>query len=404
MMCDVAIVGAGPYGLSLAAHLAAQGIGLRIFGKPLDTWRAHMPKDMHLKSEGFASSLAAPDADSTLKAYCAARGIAYADQHLPVSLTLFNEYAEWFRTRYVPMLEESLVTGLARQGDAYRVTLDTGESFTARHVVLAVGITAFANMPDEIARLPNWARSHSYEHREGFPFNGQEVAVIGGGASAVDLAALLHDCGARPTVIARREHIYFHNLPDPGEHSLLSQLQKPSSAIGPGWKSFMCVHAPLLFHAMPERLRLRATQRHLGPAPGWFMRERVIGKIPLLTGQRIDSLRADGAAVHIGLKSEGGVHELAFDHVIAATGYRPTLARIGFLDAALRDSLAAVEGTPKLSENFETTARGLYAMGPLAANAFGPLMRFMVGAEFAAPRLAAHLVHRIGARRLAQAA
>ena len=47
--CEVAVIGAGPYGLSLAAHLRARGIDYRIFGKPMDTWNAHMPKNMTLK-------------------------------------------------------------------------------------------------------------------------------------------------------------------------------------------------------------------------------------------------------------------------------------------------------------------------------------------------------------------
>ena len=103
--CDVAIIGAGPYGLSLAAHSLKAGLNVRVFGKPLSTWRSHMPAGMLLKSDGFASNLSAPDPDSTLKAYCAARGIAYDDMYRPIALSLFVEYADWFRQRYVPMLE-----------------------------------------------------------------------------------------------------------------------------------------------------------------------------------------------------------------------------------------------------------------------------------------------------------
>ena len=40
---DVAIVGAGPYGLSIAAHLRVAGVTFRIFGRPMQTWRYHMP-------------------------------------------------------------------------------------------------------------------------------------------------------------------------------------------------------------------------------------------------------------------------------------------------------------------------------------------------------------------------
>src|SRR5213079_230240 len=49
--CDVAIVGAGPYGLSAAAHLrAANGLDVRVFGEPMSFWERHMPKGMLLRS------------------------------------------------------------------------------------------------------------------------------------------------------------------------------------------------------------------------------------------------------------------------------------------------------------------------------------------------------------------
>ena len=102
---DVAIVGAGPYGLSLAAHLADAGVDFRVFGKPMSTWRAHVPKGMLLKSDGFASNLSSPDPASTLKSYCALHALPYDDRLEPVPLATFTAYADWFRKRYTPMLE-----------------------------------------------------------------------------------------------------------------------------------------------------------------------------------------------------------------------------------------------------------------------------------------------------------
>src|ERR1700760_1616078 len=85
-VCDVAIIGAGPYGLSIAAHLRAAGVDFRIFGKPMGFWRDHMPDGMHLKSEGFASSLSEPSGKFTLGAFCKERGLDYADLGSPVPL------------------------------------------------------------------------------------------------------------------------------------------------------------------------------------------------------------------------------------------------------------------------------------------------------------------------------
>lgn len=230
---DVAIVGAGPYGLSLAAHLRAAGISFRIFGKPLDTWRHHMPGGMHLKSEGFASNLAAPDSQSSLMAYCAARGFDYADRRVPVALETFNAYADWFRLRHVPMLEQQNVTALDRVGDRYTLVLEDGERVTARHVVLAVGITWFADMPASLAHLPGHLASHSYAHHDVSGFRGRDVTVLGAGASAIDLAAALADAGANVQILARARKIAFHSMPDAGEDSFLRKLHRPPQGLVP---------------------------------------------------------------------------------------------------------------------------------------------------------------------------
>lgn len=404
-ICDVAIIGAGPYGLSLAAHLAQMGVDFRIFGKTLDSWRNHMPKDMLLKSDGFASNISAPGEAGTLRAFCGARGIEYADQGKPVSLDLFSEYAGWFQRRYVPRVEETHVTGVARNGNGFSVELETGEILNAKYVVMAAGITWFAHMHPALKGLPEWAASHSYAHRDVSQFNGRDVAVLGAGASAVDLAALLADSGANVQIVARSGAVRFHAPPDAHGASLISQLKNPPTGIGPGWRSFFCANTPLLFHRLPESMRLRATRTHLGPAPGWFMRQRVEGRIPMQLGTSLLQAAAKDDRVELSLAGENGTRSTAnFDHVISATGYKPDLTKLPFLSLSLLSEIAMVENTAILSDQFETSSPGFYVTGPAAANAFGPLMRFMVGAEFAAPRIAAHLRRRLGATSMARAA
>jgi len=405
VVCDVAIIGAGPYGLSLSAHLSAAGVSHRIFGKPFDTWRNHMPKDMMLKSDGFASNLSAPSPEATLKAYCAARAIPYHDIDLPVRLDVFNEYAAWFQRRFVPQIETVHVMKVEREARHFAVWLESGERFAAKAVVMAPGVTWFAHTPTAFKALPDWAVSHAFEHRDVTQFKGRRVAVVGAGASAIDLAASLKDAGVEVDLIARAETLKFHSAPDGGDGSLLKQLQRPSSGIGPGWRSFLCAGAPLLYHRMPKAFRLRVTRRHLGPAAGWFMRARVEGKISMLLGREIMAADAADGIVALTLKDRNGaMKSICYDHVIAATGYRPDLTRLPFLPTSLVRLIDTVNSTPVLSDNFETSVPGLYATGPVAANAFGPLMRFMVGAEFAAPRLAAHLKRVFGSRASAQAA
>ena len=93
-MVETVIIGAGPYGLSIAAHLRNRGIPFRIFGRPMDSWGSHMPRGMFLKSDGFASNIYDPKGEFTLKQYCAERGINYADLGSPVALEAFTKYIE----------------------------------------------------------------------------------------------------------------------------------------------------------------------------------------------------------------------------------------------------------------------------------------------------------------------
>ena len=122
-------------------------------------------------------------------------------------------------------------------------------------------------------------------------------------------------------------------------------------------------------------------------------------------GTQVTRASAKGDHVELELADDTGKRGTAnFDHVISATGYRPDLARLPFLSLSLLSEIETVENTPVLSDQFETSAPGFYVTGPAAANSFGPLMRFMVGAEFVAPRMAAHLSRRLNTENFSQAA
>ena len=125
-MVETAIIGAGPYGLSIAAHFRSLGIPFRIFGRLMDSWRTHMPKGMHLKSDGFASNIYDPDGEFTLSRFCAERGIEYSDSGVPVRLDTFSAYGLAFKERMVPELEDKLVTRLDRLAEGFRLGLNTG--------------------------------------------------------------------------------------------------------------------------------------------------------------------------------------------------------------------------------------------------------------------------------------
>jgi thioredoxin reductase len=397
-MLNTAIIGAGPYGLSIAAHFRHRGIAFRIFGRPMDSWLAHMPKGMMLKSDGFASNIYDPESAFTLEQFCAGRGIEYAHTGVPVKIDTFTSYGLAFRDRLVPELEERIVTSIERVPNGFRLQLEDGETFEARNVVLAVGITHFDWIPENLAHLPEEFLTHSARHREVEPFRGRDVVVIGSGASALDLAGLLNEAGANVQLASRRKELVFHSQPTGKPRSAWQQLRHPQSGLGPGMRSRFYSDAPAAFHYLPESLRLKIVRRALGPSGGWFIRDKVIGKMPLHLGCTPQQAKVENGKLHLTLRAEdGGMRELITEHVIAATGYKTDLDRLRFLSPEIRAKIKSLNGTPVLSSNFESSIPGLYFAGVSAANSFGPVMRFAFGAGFAA-RTLTHALAKSAAR------
>lgn len=388
-MLDTVIVGAGPYGLSVAAYFRSLSVPYRIFGKPMDSWAHHMPKGMLLKSDGFASNICDPEKQFTLQRFCAERGIEYHDTDVPVMLQTFTDYGLAFRERMIPELEETLVNGVERTGNGFRVTLETGERVDARRVVLAIGITHFSYVPESFRNLPSDLLTHSYAHRETEPFRGHSVAVVGGGSSAIDLAGLLHEAGADVQLIARQHELVFHQRRTVGKkRSLWERIRRPQSGLGPGLMSRFCANSPLAFYRLPEKTRLNIVRTHLGPSGGWFARDMVMGKVPMLLGYNPEKAEVRNGKVHLQLRGEdGSAREVVADHVVAATGYKVDVERLKFVAPELRGKVKTINGSPILSTGFESSVPGLHFVGVAAANSFGPLMRFAYGAGFTAQRI-----------------
>jgi len=390
---DVVVIGGGPYGLSLAAHLKSRNLRFRIFGKPMHTWATQMPKGMRLKSEGFASSLSHPDGIFTLEEYCKEENIPYAQTGSPIAIETFIAYGHAFQRKFVPELEEKQVLDLRRTSAGFEIRLDDGELITSPRVVVAAGIGHFSYIPPELSELSDDQITHSSRHSSVDHFKDCEVLVLGAGASALDVCALLHGAGARVQLIARAKTVRFHDPPKP--RSLVDSLRAPLTGIGPGWKLFLYTHTPLLFHRLPRELRLKIVRNTLGPAPGWFVKEQVFGKFPFHLGFEIGkATTANGRIVLELIDKAGTKRNVQGEHVIAATGYRVNLERLAFLNQELLKEIECLENSPVLSRNFESSVAGLYFVGTAAANSFGPLMRFAFGADFTAKRLSRHLGRR----------
>jgi thioredoxin reductase len=351
----------------------------------MDSWLNHMPKGMMLKSDGFASDIYDPEKAFTLRQFCAERGIEYADTGVPVKLETFGAYGLAFRDRMVPELEDKLVVGVDQAPGGFLLRLEDGETFQARKVALAVGITHFEYLPENLAHLPPEFFSHSARHRELEPFRGRSVVVIGGGASALDLAGLLRDAGSDVQLVSRAGELHFHSQPTGKPRTWWQQIRHPQSGLGPGMRSRFYADAPAAFHYLPESIRLDIVRKALGPSGGWFIRDKVIGKMPLHLGYTPQSAEVQNGRVHLKVRSaDGAEREIVTEHVIAATGYKPDLERLKFLNPEIRSKVKTLNKAPVLGSNFESSVPGLYFGGVAAANSFGPVMRFAFGAGFAA--------------------
>jgi thioredoxin reductase len=388
---DVAVIGAGPYGLSVAAHLAARGIDYRIFGEPMRMWERHMPPGMQLKSDGKSSDLSDPGGALTLAEFCRARDLPYHRALLPVPVETFVAYGHAFQQRFAPHTEHKLLTRLERNGARFSLHFDDGEWLTANHVVLAVGMMAFKSVPDMFGQfLPSLA-SHSSAFGSLERLNGRDVVILGSGSSALDLAALLHERASRVTLVTRARALVFHGPPQE-RRSLLWRIRAPDAKIGAGWLLRVCDDAPQFIHALPGALRARIVRGTLGPSGGYFLRGKVLGKVETRLGHTVSSATARGDRIRLETQSSDGRRDtIEGDHLILATGYKTDMAKLGFLSPDILRSLRTVANAPVLSANFESSVSGLHFVGYASVPSFGPVMRFVAGAPHPARRLAWHL-------------
>jgi thioredoxin reductase len=388
---DTSIVGAGPYGLSIAAHLKARRSSHRIFGSPMESWRRFMPQGMVLKSERFASNLWDPERRLTLERYCHARGLSFQAVGNPLPLALFLEYAEWFRQNAALEPLDVRLTHIARSEQGFSLQLADGRTLTSRRVVLATGHMAFRVMPPEIAGLPEPLVVHSSRIAEPQAYSARDVTIVGAGQSALEIAALLHEAGAKVRLLARRRRIEWNRQSVP--RPLLQRLRAPDAGVASGWGSWAVSELPRTFRWLfaPQKRHGFVADAY-GPSGAWWLRERIEGRVEVCPDSQVQSASISGGRVHMRLTRPGGTEEVVTDHLIAATGFRVDVRRLDYLAPGLLASLhTEADGIPALSASFETSVPGLFIVGVASSPVFGPIMRFMYGAKHAAPILAREL-------------
>jgi len=378
--CEVAIVGAGPFGLSLAAHLNSVGVDTRIFGRPMSFWREHMPQGMKLRSPWAATHIVDPDNLLTLDAFATVTGLGRPD---PLPVEDFVRYGDWFRASALPDLDSRMVARVAPAGRGFALTLEGGATVQARRVVIAMGLANQEFRPVQFRELPVAVVSHTADHARLDQFAGRRVAVIGRGQSATESAALLAEAGAEVELICRgdvrwlgaetsgnahRRDLYWH----------LHKLLATKSGVGPfplNWLN----EQPDVVHRFPPALRARLTRKSLRAGAAGWVRWR-LGGVHIDAGRAIRS--AHPIANGIALDLDSGTR--IFDHVLLATGYKIDVARLGILAGDLLRAVATEDGSPVLGAGYESSVPGLHFVGSSAVASYGPLLRFVWGAGYAA--------------------
>src|SRR5579872_437282 len=383
--CDVTIIGAGPYGLSAAAHLRTiRGLDVLVFGEPMSFWERHMPRGMYLRSNWTATRIADPKRSLTLEAFQAASSSRFS---APVPLERFTEYGQWYQRNAVPDLDRRKIARIESNSNGFRVTLDDGEALNSRHVVVAAGIGSFARRPVEFDGIPSQLTSHTTEHQAFRQFVGKRLLIIGSGQSALESAALLHEIGAEVEVIARSQRINWlqGRLSKTLHHRLGSGIRRLLYAptdVGPAGLSQLMAR-PDLLRRLPHPLQEKLWKRSVRPAGARWLVKR-LEDVPIRLSTSVVSAAPLGHQVRIRL-NDGS--ERIVDHILLGTGYKVDVAKYEFLAPALVRSIRQFNGYPWLGVGLESSVPGLHFLGAPAARSFGPLMQFVSGTEYASRSL-----------------
>jgi hypothetical protein len=350
-----------------------------VFGEPLQFWSTRTPVGMLLRSPYTGSDIGAPELKLTLQDY--ERDTQPVD--VPIPVEKFVDYGKWFQQRAVPNLDRREVRRIDKSDSGFRIEVD-GDTFEADRVVVAAGIGTFARVPQQFASFGSDVVSHSVDQHDLSIFSGRRVSVIGGGQSALESAALLHEAGADVDVLVRAQSVRWI-LGQARRHTIpwLNTLLYAPAAVGPAGLSQLN-QRPELYRFVPMALHDRLDRRSIRSAGAGWLFPRVEG-VPIRTGVDVVEAATSGEGLQLRL-SDGSRHTV--DHVLLGTGYRIELSKYSFWSPGLSNAITCVRGYPQLTNGFETTVPGLHVTGAPAAPTFGPLMRFVAGSGYAGRTIA----------------
>jgi thioredoxin reductase len=387
---DVVVMGAGPYGLAAAAHLLGRGLKVGVFGKPLNLWLENMPQGMLLRSYWWATNISDPHKKYDLEHYFEAEGKKPDD---PFKIEDFIDYGIWFQKHAVADIDQTYIDVIERKGQEFELKLVDGRVVKSQSVVLAPGLAYYVYRAPEFDHMPVELVSHTSDHYTFEGFSGKRVAVIGGGQSALETAALVQESGAHIDLITRSP-IHWLNGDYLKNRSLINKIRFPKAGIAPGWVNWGFEHLPYAFQRLSRhnKDRLLRGRGRFGPAGAAWLKDRILGKVTVHESQHVQKIREIDGEVELTLSNN---KNLRVDHVILGTGFVMDIKRLPMLHSSLLDSIETYHGAPILNKGFETNIPGLYFIGYSSVSSFGPLFRFVVGTDAAARRVAGAVARQI---------
>lgn len=339
------VVGASAAGLAVAACLKERGrpfILIEQSDRVAAAWRRHYDR-LHLHtSRGLSGLPGLPMPRDYPKYPGRDQVVAYLEQ-----------YAAHFGLE--PAFNQRLVR--AEHVDGRWRSTTTDRRYVSDNLVLATGYTRRPNLPEWPGRAEFAGPViHSSEYRNGRPYAGQNVLVVGFGNSGGEIAVDLFEHGARPSIAVR----------SPVNVVARDTLGIPSLT----WNLFLSrlpgnmgdwVAAPLVRASVGDLTRYGLRKSSVGP----IEQIKTQGQVPLIDVGTVRLIKQGHLAVYPGIErfTPDGVvfvdgRAAAFDVVVLATGYRPGLDE--FIpdagDAIGRDGIPAASGQ-------ELALPGLYVCG-----------------------------------------
>jgi Pyridine nucleotide-disulphide oxidoreductase len=389
---DAVVVGAGPYGLSAAAHLRERGLEVGVFGKPLHFWRVHMPENMLLRSYWWATSISDPGKRYSIMQYFRETRQQPVD---PLPIETFIDYGLWYQQRVVPNVDETYVELIEKKEQHFVLTLSDRRLIQSRTVVMAPGLNYYAHRPAEYDHLPTELISHTGDCHTFGQFKDKKLLIIGGGQGALEAAALAHESGARVELITRTPLVWIEGSGAFPEHRpLLVRLRSPKAGISTGWFSWRLEHFPYYFQRLPRSTKdklLNGPGRY-GPMGASWLKPRVLGRVVVHEQQQVQEAREIDEGVELSLTN--GV-KLKADHIVLGTGYRVDINKLPMLHPSIVSAMRTYQKAPILNTYFESTLTGMYFVGISSLSSCGPLYRFVVGTDAAARRIAQHIARHV---------